>query len=54
MPIAALIENEVFCIHGGLSPDIKTIDQIRLIDRNMEIPYEGPFCDMMWSDPDDI
>jgi diadenosine tetraphosphatase ApaH/serine/threonine PP2A family protein phosphatase len=54
LPIAALIENSVLCIHGGLSPDIRTIDQIRLIDRNEEIPYDGPFCDMMWSDPDDI
>ncbi len=42
------------CIHGGLSPDLKTIDQIRTIDRRMEIPHEGPFCDLMWSDPDDI
>lgn len=42
------------CIHGGLSPDIKTIDQIRVIDRKVEIPHEGPFCDLMWSDPEDI
>lgn len=26
LPIAALIENSVLCIHGGLSPDIRTID----------------------------
>ena len=31
--ISCLIDNKVLCIHGGLSPDIKTIDQIRLIDR---------------------
>jgi serine/threonine-protein phosphatase 6 catalytic subunit len=42
------------CIHAGLSPDIKTIDQIRTIDRRVEIPHEGAFCDLMWSDPDDI
>lgn len=52
--IAAIIEGKVFCIHGGLSPLISTIDQIRLINRKMEIPHEGAFCDLMWSDPDDI
>ena len=52
--IGALVEGKIFCIHGGLSPEIKTIDQIRLIDRRMEIPHEGPFCDLMWSDPEDI
>lgn len=41
-------------MHGGLSPDIKTIDHIRTIDRVMEIPYEGPFCHMMWSDPEEL
>ena len=52
--IGAVVEGKIFCIHGGLSPEIKTIDQIRLIDRRMEIPHEGPFCDLMWSDPEDI
>jgi len=54
LAIAALIEGKVLCIHGGLSPDIKTIDQIRVIDRKVEIPHEGPFCDLMWSDPEEI
>ena len=54
LTLGALIEGKILCIHGGLSPDLKTIDQIRTIDRKMEIPHEGPFCDLMWSDPDDI
>ena len=52
--LAALIEGKVLCLHGGLSPDIKTIDQIRVIDRFQEIPSEGGFSDLMWSDPEDI
>lgn len=33
---------------------MKTIDQIRTIERCVEIPHEGPFCDLMWSDPENI
>ena len=52
--IGAVIEGKIFCVHGGLSPEIKTLDQIRLIDRRMEVPHEGPFSDLMWSDPEEI
>lgn len=41
-------------MHGGLSPEIITLDQIRTIDRNVEIPYKGAFCDLVWSDPEDM
>lgn len=54
MPISALVGGKIFCVHGGLSPKIKRLDQINAIDRKKEIPHEGPFCDMMWSDPDDV
>jgi serine/threonine-protein phosphatase 6 catalytic subunit len=54
LALACLIDGTVLCVHGGLSPDLSTIDQIRLIERNQEIPHEGPFCDLMWSDPEDI
>lgn len=54
MTIAAIIDNEILCVHGGLSPEIKTLDQIRLIERNKEIPNKGAFCDLVWSDPEDI
>jgi len=54
LTLAALVEGEILGVHGGLSPDIRTLDQIRTIPRNQEIPHEGPFCDLMWSDPEDI
>ena len=52
--LAALIDETVLCVHGGLSPDVRTLDQVRAIDRNQEIPHEGAFCDLVWSDPEDI
>jgi len=54
LTLAALIDGKILCVHGGLSPDLKTLDQIRTIPRNQEIPHEGAFCDLMWSDPEDI
>jgi len=48
------VDGDVFCVHAGLSPEIKTLDQVNMIDRMVEIPHEGPFCDLMWSDPEEI
>jgi serine/threonine-protein phosphatase 2A catalytic subunit len=53
LPLTALIENQIFCLHGGLSPSIDTLDHIRQLDRFQEVPHEGPMCDLLWSDPDD-
>lgn len=52
MPFAALIENKIFCMHGGLSPDIKNWDQVRGIQRPVDPPDRGMLTDMLWSDPD--
>ena len=53
LPLAATVDNRVFCPHGGLSPSLNTVDQILALDRVQEVPHEGPICDLMWSDPDD-
>ncbi|KAI8024629.1 Serine/threonine-protein phosphatase PP-X isozyme 2 [Camellia lanceoleosa] len=52
--LSALIENKIFCVHGGLSPSISTLDQIRTIDRKQEVPHDGAMCDLLWSDPEDV
>ncbi|RLO01743.1 hypothetical protein DYB28_015224, partial [Aphanomyces astaci] len=53
LPLTAVVENQIFCLHGGLSPSIDTLDHIRALDRVQEVPHEGPMCDLLWSDPDD-
>uniref|UniRef100_A0A6B2LAU3 Serine/threonine-protein phosphatase n=1 Tax=Arcella intermedia TaxID=1963864 RepID=A0A6B2LAU3_9EUKA len=53
MPLAVLVDERIFCVHGGLSPALKTIDDIRALDRVVEVPHDGPICDLIWSDPDD-
>ncbi|XP_054834492.1 cyclin-dependent kinase-like 3 isoform X2 [Eublepharis macularius] len=53
LPLTALVDGQIFCLHGGLSPSIDTLDHIRALDRLQEVPHEGPMCDLLWSDPDD-
>jgi len=54
LSLSALIEDRILCVHGGLSPSISTLDQIRVIDRKQEVPHDGAMCDLLWSDPEDI
>lgn len=42
--MAQIIDSTVLCVHGGLSPEIRTLDQIRVLSRAQEIPHEGAFC----------
>ena len=54
LTLAAVVDNKVFCVHGGLSPQITTISDIKNINRFQEIPHDGPMCDYLWSDPEEI
>ncbi len=53
LALAAIVEGSLFAVHGGLSPALATVDEIRRIDRKKEVPHEGAMCDMLWSDPDE-
>ena len=52
LPVAALIDDKILCMHGGLSPDLKSIQNIQDISRPTDIPDTGLLCDLLWSDPD--
>lgn len=53
MPVAGLVEGRILCMHGGLSPELRSLDQIRRILRPTDVPDSGLICDLLWSDPAD-
>nr|AEE63544.1 unknown [Dendroctonus ponderosae] len=52
LPVAAVIDEKILCMHGGLSPELTSLDQIAKIMRPTEIPDTGLLCDLVWADPD--
>mmetsp|Transcript_38211 Transcript_38211/g.124985 ORF Transcript_38211/g.124985 Transcript_38211/m.124985 type:complete len:312 (-) Transcript_38211:311-1246(-) len=52
LPLGALVDSQIFCVHGGLSPSVDSLDQVQQLPRE-EVPHEGPMCDLLWSDPDE-
>ncbi|KAI1798957.1 Serine/threonine-protein phosphatase 2B catalytic subunit [Daldinia bambusicola] len=51
LPLAAVMNKQFLCIHGGLSPELHTLDDLRNIDRFREPPTQGLMCDILWADP---
>ena len=52
LPIAASIDDKIFIVHGGLSPELKSVENLNKIMRPTDVPEEGLICDLLWSDPD--
>jgi len=54
MPLAAVIGGRVFCVHGGLSPELQTLDSIASVSRPVDPAGDRVICDILWSDPDRV
>jgi serine/threonine-protein phosphatase PP1 catalytic subunit len=52
LPVAAIVDEKIFCMHGGLSPELQNMEQIKRIMRPTDIPDTGLLCDLLWADPD--
>eukprot|EP00753_Platysulcus_tardus_P002760 PLAT11870.1.p1 GENE.PLAT11870.1~~PLAT11870.1.p1 ORF type:complete len:528 (+),score=256.63 PLAT11870.1:63-1646(+) len=51
LPLTALIEKKYLCMHGGISPEMRSLKDIRTLDRFSEPPTSGLMCDILWADP---
>jgi len=52
LPVAAIVDEKIMCMHGGLSPELSQMEQIKRIMRPTDVPDTGLLCDLLWSDPD--
>ena len=52
LSLSAIIDDKVFCVHGGLSPLVSQVDSIDILNRKVEVPHEGAMCELLWSDPE--
>jgi len=52
LPYVAIIDDKIFCVHGGLSPELKSMEQLQQIKRPTDVPDSGMICDFLWADPD--
>lgn len=51
LPLGAVMNKQFLCIHGGLSPELQTLDDLRNLNRFREPPTHGLMCDLLWADP---
>ncbi|GEQ69812.1 hypothetical protein JCM33374_g3487 [Metschnikowia sp. JCM 33374] len=51
LPLAAIMNKQFFCVHGGISPELRSLDDLKKLDRFREPPTKGLMCDLLWADP---
>ena len=52
LPVCAIVDEKIMCMHGGLSPELASMEQIKRVMRPTDVPDTGLLCDLLWADPD--
>eukprot|EP00391_Amoebophrya_sp_Ameob2_P011641 CAMPEP_0178995484 /NCGR_PEP_ID=MMETSP0795-20121207/7851_1 /TAXON_ID=88552 /ORGANISM="Amoebophrya sp., Strain Ameob2" /LENGTH=458 /DNA_ID=CAMNT_0020687793 /DNA_START=414 /DNA_END=1791 /DNA_ORIENTATION=+ len=52
LPMSALIDEKILCVHGGLSPSLTALTDLKSFVRPTDVPDTGMLCDLLWADPD--
>ena len=50
-PLVGVVRGQYLCMHGGISPSLKDFADLEIVDRFVEVPAHGLFCDLLWADP---
>jgi len=52
LPVCSIIDEKIICMHGGLSPELTSFEQVKRLARPTDVPDSGIICDLLWADPD--
>lgn len=51
MPVAAVVEKRIFCVHGGIPKNIISLQEIENLKREKDPSETGMISQLLWSDP---
>ena len=54
LPIAAIVDNRIFCVHGGIAPTLESISQLDELERRVEPELTSLLSNILWSDPNEV
>jgi serine/threonine-protein phosphatase PP1 catalytic subunit len=53
LPLAAVVNQSTFLVHGGVSPMFERVEEINQLNRFIDTFEDEAVQDMLWSDPEE-